>query len=388
MKKKILFLCSNMNIGGFQRSIISLLQCFDYERYDVDLLLNNPDGILKRYIPDQVNILTPLISPNYYAPFPGCIISLIKQGYLIQALYRIIGAGISVFSKGKGFVFANRVIPRLSKRYDVAIDYNGQQLLYYLVDSVEAEKKISFFHSDYKKWPYYKKTDSRYYKKVDTIVTVSDECVSSMKEIFPQYSEKIIRIENIISPRTVQTLKDTPYFCDDYQSVRLLTVGRVCYEKGLDFAIEACKILRSQGYEFRWYWVGPYSENDEWVMKIRQENLIECLILLGPTDNPYGYMRQADILVHPSRFEGKSVTVEEAKVLNIPIIATNYSTVHNQIENGRTGMIVEMNAEAVANGIKAWLDYPEKRMKIKAYMIQNCKGNENEIEVLYREIEK
>lgn len=388
MKKKILFLCSNMNIGGFQRSILSLLQCFDYEKYEVELLLSEPDGILSRYIPKQVRILEPIISPVYYTAFPGCITSLVRQGHFVQAFFRIMGAAISVINKGNGFVFSNKIIPKLSTYYDAIVDYNGQQLLYYMVDSINAGKKISFFHSDYQKWPYYKKTDERYYSKVDAIVTVSDECVASMKKIFPQYSDKIYKIENIVSPKTVQTSEDTKYFLDEYDGVRILTVGRVCFDKGLDLAIGACKILKDAGYKFKWYWIGPYDKRDEWVVKISQENLADMLVLIGPTDNPYGYMRQADLLVHPSRFEGKSVTVEEAKVLHIPVVVTNYSTVHNQIENEKNGLIVEMDVEAIAEAISDLIVHPEKRLALRNQMALYCKGNEEEVVKLYTLIEK
>lgn len=385
-RKKILILCSNMNIGGFQRSLISLLQCFDYEKYDVDLLLADADGILTKYIPNQVNLLEPVISSDYYAPFPGCIIALIKQGHFIQVCYRIVGAIMSLFNKGLGFVISNKAIPKIATEYDVAIDYNGQQQLYFMVDRIKADKKISYFHSDYNKWPYYKKMDQRYYKKVDAIVTVSDECVSSMKKIFPEYKDKIYRIENIISSKTVRIFQDTPSFNDENVGIRIITVGRVCFEKGIDYTIEVCKLLKSRDCKFKWYWVGPYEKNSEWVKKAKEE-ISDVFILLGPTDNPYGYMKQADILVHPSRFEGKSVTVEEAKILNLPIVVTNYSTVYDQIDDGRTGIIVDMNPVSIADGIYDLIEHPEKRKIIKKYMKECCQGNEDEVKILYKIIE-
>ena len=209
----------------------------------------------------------------------------------------------------------------------------------------------------------------------------------SMKAMFPECDHKIFKIENIISPRTVQVSDDTRGFEDHYQGVRLLTVGRVCYDKGLDLAIETCKILNIKGYDFRWYWVGPYDAENEWIVKIKQENLENTLILLGATDNPYGYMRQADMLIHPSRFEGKSVTVEEAKVLNLPIVATNYSTVCDQIEDGKTGIIVGMKPSEIAAGISELIEHPEIREEIKNHMMKYCTGNEEQVNVLYELIE-
>lgn len=384
MKKKILFLCSNMDIGGFQRSLISLLNSFDYNSYDIDLLLMKKNGLLSKYIPKNVNILKPVISESFYYKFPTCIFSLIKERKYKYAFFRFVGALISLKNKGRGFVFSNKVIPPIKDYYDVAIDYNGQQLLYYLVDKINADIKISFFHSDYKKWPYYKKTDEIYYDKVNYIVTVSDECVESMKDIFPQFKNKIYKIENIVSKNTIFIDSDTKTFSDEYDGTRLLTVARVCYDKGIDLAIKTIKILLKRGYYIKWYWIGPYDVNDIYIKQIENDKLQNNIILLGAVDNPYGFMRDADIIVHPSKFEGKSVTVEEAKILNIPIIATNYSTVKNQIENNKTGIIVDFSEEQLANEIIKLIETPEKRNELINNMKAECVGNDTEINKLYK----
>ena len=78
MKKKILFICSNMKVGGFQKSLISLLRCFDYEKYDVDLLLLDPSGIFMDLIPKEVNILPVCIEPEYFKSGKRAVISMIK----------------------------------------------------------------------------------------------------------------------------------------------------------------------------------------------------------------------------------------------------------------------------------------------------------------------
>mgnify|MGYP000600414399 CR=1 FL=1 len=102
MKKKILFLCSNMEIGGFQKSLISVLQCFDYEKYDVDLLLFNPTGIFMELIPTQVNILPTIIEPTYFANGKKAVSFLIKNRKSIWQFIDYYRAFCGYLTKGKG----------------------------------------------------------------------------------------------------------------------------------------------------------------------------------------------------------------------------------------------------------------------------------------------
>lgn len=44
MKKKILIASFDMEVGGVERSLISMLNNFDYENYEVDLMLYRHQG--------------------------------------------------------------------------------------------------------------------------------------------------------------------------------------------------------------------------------------------------------------------------------------------------------------------------------------------------------
>lgn len=389
MKKKILFLCSNMGVGGFQKSLVSLLRCVDYERYDVDLLLFNPTGIFMELIPKQVNILPTVIEPEYFSSGKDAVLFLLKKRKIFKALVRFISCILWCFDKSKGAAFMIKAVPGLEQKYDAAVDYNGQQILYYMVDKIKADRKISYFHSDYKKWTYYERMDRKYYNGVDAIVTVSDECVASMKDIFPEYACKIYCIENINSGRTVNIFPlNSNTFRDNFDGIRLVTVGRVCKDKGIDFSLEAVHKLTKDGYRIRWYMVGPVTDGDFYQKCIARYGVSDSLVLMGATNNPYDYMRNADIIVHPSRFEGKAVAVEEAKILRKPIVVTNFSTARNQIIDGETGLIVGMNGQAVYEGIKRLLDDKSLMEHITKKQEELCSGNETEVEKLYQLIGK
>ncbi len=377
-----------MGIGGFQKSLVSLLRSFDFTRYDVSLLLLDPKGCFMELIPEQVKILPVVIDPDYFSSGGKAVISMIKKKHYKAALYRLISCLLWAFDKGMGASFMIKCVPGLDQEYDAIIDYNGQHLLYYMIDKLNANKYISFFHSDYKKWRYYEKTDRKYYQKADAIITVSEECVSSLKEVFPEYSHKIFCVENIVSPKTVYLFAPgSNPFKDSFDGIRLITIGRVCKDKGLDLALDAAKRLTDDGYHFRWYFVGPITDEEFLNDYFRLYGKPEQIVLLGPTNNPYDYIRDSAIVVHPSRFEGKAVAVEEAKIMRKPIVATNYSTVSNQIMDGETGLIVEMNGEALYKGIKRMIDDPSLREHIVERQSQLCFGNESEVQKVYRLID-
>lgn len=381
--KRILFICSNMNIGGFQKSLINLLNSFDYKKYKVELLLIEQKGIFINEIPDEVKLVDlDKLRPEFFNSSGKSIILLIKKRRFILAFIRIIIAGIACIDKGYGAILMSKFIPNIDEEYDCCIDYNGQYLNYYMIDRVNAKRKITYFHSDYEKWDYYKNADKKYYKKADAIVTISETCEESLKKYFPEASDKIYCIENIITNKTV-SLSSNVKFKKEKDKLCIMTVGRVCIDKGLEYATDAAVLLKKAGIKFKWYWVGPGNDIIEHKQMIIDKKIEDVFEYLGPTNNPYNYIRAADICVYPSKFEGKSVVIEETKIINKPIVVTNFSTVSNQIENMKSGIIVEMNGNAVYEGIKRLIDDNQLAKDIVEYQKKYCLGNGDEIEKLY-----
>lgn len=388
MKKDILFICSNMNIGGFQKSLINLLINFDYDKYNVDLLLINGEGIFINNIPKEVDIITlNKLVPSFFENTNLSIKLLIKQRKYILALIRLLIGIISSIDKGYGAILMSKFIPKIDKEYDCCIDYNGQYLNYYMIDKISAKKKITYFHSDYSKWDYYKNADRKYYKKVDAIVTVSDICVESLKKYFPEYSDKIYCVENIITRKTVSSNCKLKHKSLNIDKLKIVTVGRVCIDKGYDLALEAAKLLMQDKYDFEWYWIGPGNNTKEVIELRNRYNIDNIFKFLGPSADPYYYIEKADIVVFPSRFEGKAVVIEETKIINKPIVVTNFSTVDNQIKDLKSGIVVEMSGQAVYEGVKKLLEDRNLCKSIINYQQNNCKGNLYEINKIYKLIE-
>src|SRR5690606_12427392 len=85
------------------------------------------------------------------------------------------------------------------------------------------------------------------------------------------------------------------------------------------------------------------------------------VFLLGIKNNPYKYIKNADLIVQSSRYEGKSLVLDEAKILLKPIIATKYDSVTDQIEDRETGILVDINPEGIAKGVEEILGNIELR---------------------------
>ena len=113
-------------------------------------------------------------------------------------------------------------------------------------------------------------------------------------------------------------------------------------------------------------------------LKIKQR-----IVFLGTTPNPYPYIKAVDLFVHTSLFEGKSIALDEAKLLCKPIVVTNFSTVHDQFEDHVNATIVEMTPESIANGIEELL----MNQDLQKRYIQNLKDyqcdNTSEVQKLY-----
>jgi glycosyltransferase involved in cell wall biosynthesis len=108
------------------------------------------------------------------------------------------------------------------------------------------------------------------------------------------------------------------------------------------------------------------------------------IVFLGLKENPYPFIKQSDIYIQPSRFEGKSLAIDEAKILHKPIILTNFSTAKDQITNEVNGLIVEMNPEALVNGILRMQSDTHLKNQLIENLCNEIVGNESEIEKIYK----
>ena len=368
--------------GGVSKSIVNLLNVMDRTTYDVHLLLLDRAGdILSPYLPSDITVHVNREIENLHRGLRG-VRALMFTGHLLLAFGSLLRMLMSKISRAWAGRWLAYLMPRFTDlTFDLIIDYGGQQQLYYMVDKLDGKKKITFFHNDYSKWPYYYAADRLYYPKVDQILSISQTCVDVLKAYFPDCKDKISVMQNISSPvlitKQANETVDLPI-----APLLLVSLGHIMRRKGTDFSIDAAKILQKKGVEFKWMLVGKVVEKDL-IRRIEQEGLADRFVVLGIRSNPYPYIKAADIYVHPARFEGKSIALDEAKILCKPIIVTNFSTVNDQFEDRVNASICEMNGDALADAIIELAANKELRQSYVAYLNAHIVDNSSEVEKLY-----
>jgi glycosyltransferase involved in cell wall biosynthesis len=394
MKKEVLFVMNNLNCGGAEKALVSLLQSFDYSKYNVDLFLFKHEGLFLNQLPKEVKLLPESENYKYFdMSFLRMLKSAIKR---IDVKLIFARTAMSLVLKTektpavkeqKSWKYMSMCIEQLPKKYDCAIGYLEKNPNYFCVDKVTAKVKIGYVHVDYHMMNLNRTIDKHYFNKMNSIVTVSDECKKVLDQVFPEFLGKFHYIKNMVSISTINTLSN--YEINDMSDgISFVSLGRLTYQKAFEFAIQASAILKNKGINFKWYVLGDGGERVVLERLIAQHNLQHVFILLGIKENPYPYIKRASLYIQTSRFEGKSVAIDEAKILKKPILVTNFSTAKDQIENGVNGMIVEMNPEAIAKGVQDLLDNkPLIEKFVENLDLENLDTN-NEMEKLYDLIEK
>lgn len=396
--KDILVASFDMEVGGVERSLISMLEGFDYKKYAVDLMLYRHQGDFLELVCNKVNLLEEV---PQYTTFRKSIGETLKDKEYGIGFSRILSKINTRFAgKAKGIVetgyyqmqlmwkYAIPFLPKLDKEYDVAISYLWPH--YFVADKVKAKKKIAWIHTDYSTIETDIEMDLKVWNKFDYIVAVSEACKNSFLKKYSALKNKVIVMENITSPQFIRDMAneeiDTPMLLDN--RFKIITVARLSHAKGIDNAVRALRILKDKGYEnIAWYVVG-YG-GDETMIKslIRDLKLENNFVLLGKQINPYPYIKEADLYVQPSRYEGKAVTVGEAQILAKPVLITNYTTANSQVKNGVDGYITELSVEGIADGIeKLYRD-----ATVRKQLANNCSNtdysNKYELNKLYEIME-
>ncbi|QWG34664.1 glycosyltransferase [Bacillus mycoides] len=393
MKKNILFVMNNLNCGGAEKALISLLEIIDYSKYNVDLFLFKHAGIFINKLPKEINLLPEPVNYKYFdMPITQSLTELINKGDFRTAFSRgILGYLAKTETNGaiieqKLWRHMSRSIDEIKNEYDVAIGFLEKNPVYFCVDKVTAKQKIGWIHTDYNKLGIDYRKEKEYFGKLDYIVTVSEELVSILKKNFPEFEGKIMCIHNIVSSKMIKkmSLGKVVLKEEDDRSMSLISVGRLAKEKGLDISLEAFDILVKRGYNIKWYLIGEGNVRDTLEKCIKERNLEDRVKLLGLKTNPYPYIKQSDIYIQTSRYEGKSISIDEAKILAKPILITNFETANDHIRNNINGIIAEMNPLAVANSLELLITEEKLRNKFIDNLMKEELGTESEVGHLYK----
>ena len=360
MKKKLLFIIDTLNCGGAEKSLISLLALLDYTRFDVSLLIMDPErdpehgksiGTLEKYVPQNVNILD-------YELFGTSLIEQIRKFWLharlspqLRIAHKRNDAEIH-WDSAHGNYFP------LADEYDVAIAYQQGTPTFFLATKVCARKKIAWINADLYSLGFSMDYCQQFYDKMDVVVVVSEKLKEKFASKSPWLSGKLSCVYDIVNQDLIRTMAQEPV--NDMSPVdgefSIVTVGRLSLPKNHLLAVDAARILKDYGRIFKWYFVGEGETRPTIERRIKEYGLDEQVVLLGLKDNPYPYMAKADIYVQTSSHEGFCLTLAEARILGRPIVTTNFDIVYDQITDGENGLISDMTPDSVAGKIMKLMD--------------------------------
>ena len=363
IRKKIIVVTTTLDAGGITSFLIPL----------VNLLLSEGHYVSLAYTKDNGKFLSRFKSGLNYIQYntlskKQSVTKCILNGRIYDILNIFFRKHTSLppysSSQRIGYVSAENTFIT-SEYYDIAISTAEGFCNCVVANQITANKKIGWVHPDMGAIGLDKKAGLRILNKLDLIVCVSQVGCNSLKSIFPNAESKFICIENIIDNESIR-LRAAEEVSDLPKSVchrKIVTVCRIdnC-SKRLDRVIRICKLLKEKEFSFVWTVVGDGPDYENVRQQISAEGLTNELRLIGKKLNPLPYVKDADVFILTSQYEGKPVAVEEAKVLHKPIIVTEYTSAKNQVPkdmgavvSNEDGILEEEIVKIVMND--RWINY-------------------------------
>ena len=373
--KKIFFLIHSMNVGGVEKALLGLLSILPLNEWEVHVGLIHKKGGFMDFLPKEVKIHEVSCYAKQWRlindPPLQNIKQMLKSGKLMEAfVHTLLYIHFKLTHNRYWFYkYILRNEPMFPEEYDLAVSFAGpsQMMDYYICEKVKAKKKCGWIHFDVSKFGIDKGMTAQLYKKYDKIFIVSETGKKIFDQMFPQFADKTEVFHNVVSPEQVISMAHTgPTFDDNFKGKRILTVGRISEEKGQRVAIEALKILIGKGRDVKWYFVGEGKDKPYCEQLAREYGIADKVVFLGTQTNPYGYMKDCDIYMQPSRHEGYCITLAEALCFGNPIVATDFTGAREQLDKRTNGIVTGMAADDIAQGIILAFDMPiTSNIKIK-----------------------
>lgn len=344
-KKKILFVIPTLrNGGGTIRSLQNLLlQIPDIYNIDVLPLAYNNKNISQlkncQIIPYKLILVSIISNVKHIKDYKfKYIVYIIKS---ILKIFAIIGLRI----KFENLLFS--IAAKDFNKYNTIIAYEEGPCTRF-ASKIKSTNKIAWIHCDYSiYWKNNNKNDEKNtYKQYNRIVCVSAYTLKMFLQVYPIFHDKSRFIYNILDNQHIYSASnekiESNLFCKR-NKVILLSIGRIVPLKQFSLIPQIISKMRSNN--FVWYLIGDIDDENEF--RSLNDNLvnykIQNFVYLGHKNNPYPYIKNADILVSLSISEACPYVVNEAKVLHTPVVSNNYPSIYEFIEDKYDGMICQID---------------------------------------------
>lgn len=367
--KRILIVNNNMHIGGVQKSLLNLLNALQTE-YEITLLLFYRGGALLSEVPEKVTVLTGNGAFCYWGMTKNDTRGTgdrIKRGFW-AALHRL-------FGRKRAFRLAALTQKKL-QGYDAAISFlhSGPEKSFYggcnefVLHCADAERKYTFLHCDYGKIHAASAYNAAVYRSFDGIAACSEGCRSAFLAELPELSGRVKVVSNFQDFGRIRELAEEDPVSLSKAKINILSVCRFGKEKGVLRALEAVRELGAAAKTIHYYLIGDGAEYPKAKSLIEEWNLKETVFLLGEMENPYGYMKAADLLLIPSVSEAAPMVIGEAACLGTPILSTETSSAREMVEETGYGWVCENSVKGITEGLRMLTEDPDLLKKRRNFL--------------------
>lgn len=355
---KILFFIPQLVVAGAEKALVNFANELVSRGHQVEVLELYERGLLKPQFDERVSfdaICSDEYTEKYYAS-----LAQIKAASSLKE--KVVCIGKQIFSKIVGYRrFAEKLAAKryAGKEYDVAVNYLETESPEFLLNYVRARKCLQWIHIDVANLEDPTELDGflSAWDKVDGIVCVSQKAIDSFVSRYPALKDKTRLIYNFYNQREILRKAQEPVILKGERPI-LLSVGRMTEQKKYLRFLDVLARLRDEGYAFSWHVLGDGAQRQEIEHKIRQLQLEDRVFLYGVKENPYKYMKNCDLFVLPSGWEGFPTVTVEAKILGCPVLATDVAGIREQLRHGETGWIVENSEEGIYSGMRYLMQNP------------------------------
>ena len=345
---QIAIVTHGLGSGGVEKVLVEMLKVLDYTKCSIDLyLFKNSDesSVYRNKIPKEVSVYT--LEPLTKDDITKYPIRCLKKFYAVK------------FDNNEDYnhssLIQSKMVKPISKKYDIAISYhsvNGMSVPF-VAESIKAKRKILWLHGGLREGNVLFTKFEKLYGYYDVVVGVSqDICREYRLNFASRYKQKVFEIRNIIPVEEIKQLAESgESYNDNYTGRRIITVGRLVKEKNPMLALEIAQRLKRAGVNFKWHFFGDGYLHDELAKKIQELGLEGFVILNGFVENVYPYMKQSNVCVHLGENEGYCTVTNEAKVLNVPVVAISSTGMKEQLDSYAYGRVVIKSAPILTGSI-------------------------------------
>ena len=379
---KLLFVISNLEIGGTRRSLLNLLSYMSNYSVDLDLLVFSPYGAYKNSVPSNVNVIKGnLLMQGHFSE------KKTLKGQTKLLAYRAVGSiGAKIIGQDD---FWDAVLKRFAKQkirkdYDAVIGFQ-EGFSDFFTTFTDIEPRLIWIHNDYNNIPTYRTRNENAYLNINRIFFVAETARKSFATAFPTLESRMGVIKNVVPIDDIKRKAAEEVDDEYYQKgkINLISVGRIEKQKAFHRIVEILNRLGEKRNQINWIIIGDGSQKNEIQNMLLQNNYQNIVRFIGTKSNPYPYMAKADMFVLTSEYESQPMVIMESLITGTPVISTNFESAYELLEGKNYGIVCENTAEGISNELLRIIENPQISLNLKRHTKEFVYDNNSIIEQIF-----